>query len=123
LKPHLPKKRHLREGVGQGRIRKMGKPKFQTNRTRLFAEELLMCVVRLEPLEGTSQESGSIMRRMDSVGTNDQEKSQKLKQAKLSITKLYQENRELRQQLATKTMEASVAQGCEGNMTWLKRWL
>jgi hypothetical protein len=30
---------------------------------------------------------------------------------------------ELRQQLATKTMEASTTQGCEGNVTWLKRHL
>jgi hypothetical protein len=60
---------------------------------------------------------------MDVVGTNDQETSQQLKQAKLAITKLYQENRELRQQLATKTTEASTMQGCEGNMMWLKRHL
>jgi hypothetical protein len=36
---------------------------------------------------------------------------------------LYQENRELRQQLAEKTLEASTSQGREGNMTWLKRQL
>jgi hypothetical protein len=63
------------------------------------------------------------MRRIDSMGTNDQETSQQLKQAKLAIVELYQENRELRQQLATKTMEASTTQGHEGNVTWLKRQL
>jgi hypothetical protein len=44
----------------------------------------------------------------------------KLKQVKLAITELYQENRELRQQLATKTIEVSAAQGHEGKVTWLK---
>jgi hypothetical protein len=41
----------------------------------------------------------------------------------LAIAKLYQENRELRQQLAAKTLEVSTSQGHEGNMTWLKRHL
>jgi hypothetical protein len=54
------------------------------------------------------------MRRMDVVGTNDQDPSQQLKQEKLAITELYQENRELRQQLATKTIEVSAAQGAKG---------
>jgi hypothetical protein len=63
------------------------------------------------------------MRRMDVMGTNDQDPSQQLKQVKLAIAELYQENRELRQQLATKTIEVSAAQGREGNMTWLKRQL
>jgi len=79
-----------------------------------------MHVVRLEPVEGTSRESGSRTRRMDVAGTNDQEPSQ---QVKLAIVELYQENRELRQQLATKTIEVSAAQGREGNVTWLKRQL
>jgi hypothetical protein len=92
-------------------------------RTRPIVEQLLMRVVRLEPLEGTSRESGRRMRRMDVHGSNDQETSQQLKQAKLAIVELYQENRELRQQLATKITEASTTQGREGNMTWLKRQL
>jgi predicted RNase H-like nuclease (RuvC/YqgF family) len=58
-----------------------------------------------------------------SQGANSQETSQQLKQAKLAIVELYQENRELRQQLATKTTEASTTQGREGNVTWLKRQL
>jgi hypothetical protein len=60
---------------------------------------------------------------MDTTGVNDQEPSQQLKQAKLAITELYQENMELRRQLATKTMEASTVQGREGNVAWLKRQL
>jgi hypothetical protein len=58
---------------------------------------------------------------MDVVGENSQETSQQLKQEKLAIFELYQENRELRQQLATKTTEQSTTQGHEGNVTWLKR--
>jgi hypothetical protein len=42
---------------------------------------------------------------------------------KLAIAELYQENRELRRQLAVKTMEVSASQGYEGNMMWLKRHL
>ena len=57
------------------------------------------------------------------MGTNGQDPSQQLKKVKLAIAKIYQENRELRQQLATKTIEVSAAQGHEGNMTWLKRQL
>jgi hypothetical protein len=76
---------------------------------RSVAEKLLMCVVRLEPVEATSQESRSRMRGMDVAGTNDQELSQQLKQAKLAIVELYQENRELRQQLVMKTIEVSAA--------------
>jgi hypothetical protein len=60
------------------------------------------------------------MRRMDVTGTNDQDPSQQLKQEKLSIAKFYLENRELRQHLATKTIEVSATQGREGNVTWLK---
>jgi enterochelin esterase-like enzyme len=51
--------------------------------------------------EKVGEEQGGWM----STGTNDQETSQQLKQAKLAIVELYQENRELRQQLATKTMK------------------
>jgi hypothetical protein len=93
-------------------------------RARSIAEKLLMCIVLRETLEGTSQESRSRMRRMDALSSNDQETTQQLKQAKLSITELYQENRELRQQMATKITEASAAQGHEGNATWLniQRW-
>jgi hypothetical protein len=58
---------------------------------------------------------------MDSLSSNDQETAQLLRQAKLAITELYQENRELGQQLATKITEASTMQGHEGNVTWLKR--
>ena len=55
---------------------------------------------------------------VDVAGTNDQYPSQ---QEKLAIVELSQENRELRQQLAIKTIEVSAAQGHEGSVTWLKR--
>jgi hypothetical protein len=61
------------------------------------------------------------MKSMVVMGSNDQETAQKLKQAKLSIAYLYQESRQLRQQLATKITEASAAQGRGGNVIWLKR--
>jgi hypothetical protein len=63
------------------------------------------------------------MRRMDATSSNDQEIAQQLKKVKLSIVELYQENRELRQQLETQITEASTTQGHEGNVTWLKRQL
>jgi cell shape-determining protein MreC len=53
------------------------------------------------------------------MGTNVQDPSQQLKQMQLAIAELYQENKELRQQLATKTIEVSTMQGREGHMTWL----
>jgi hypothetical protein len=92
-------------------------------RARSAAEELLMRAIRLEPVEGTSRESWSRMRRTDVEGTDVRESSQQLKQVQLAITELYQENRELRQQLAVKTLEVSASQGHEGNVTWLKRQL
>jgi hypothetical protein len=86
-------------------------------------EELLMHAIQLEPAGGSSREGRRRTRKIDITGTNDQEPSQQLKQAKLAIAELYQENMELRRQLATKTMEASATQGREGNMAWLKRQL
>jgi hypothetical protein len=49
--------------------------------------------------------------------------SQQMKQANMAITEIYQEIMELRRQLASKTTEASAAQGREGNMAWLKMHL
>jgi hypothetical protein len=60
---------------------------------------------------------------MDFMGKNDQDSSQWMNQAKIAIVELYQENRELRQQLATKTIEMSATQGRKGNMMWLKIYL
>jgi hypothetical protein len=60
---------------------------------------------------------------MDAMGENSQETSQQLNQVKLAISELYQENIELRQQLMTNIMETSTTQGCEGNVTWIKRQL
>jgi hypothetical protein len=86
-------------------------------------EELLMHAIRLEPAGGSSREDRRKTRKVDIIGVNDQEPSQQLKQAKLAITEIYQENMELRQQLVTKIMEASAVQGSEVNVAWLKRQL
>jgi hypothetical protein len=88
-----------------------------------MAEEILMCSIRLEPAGGSSHEGRRRTREMDTTRENDQEPSQKLKQEKLAITKLYQENMDLRWQLATKNMEVSTVQGHEGNVAWIKRQL
>jgi hypothetical protein len=87
---------------------------------RSVAEELFMHTIRLEPIGGLICERRRRTRKIDITGTNDQDPSQKLKQENLGITKLYQENMELRRQLATKTMEASTVQGREGKVAWLK---
>jgi ribosomal protein S28E/S33 len=46
-----------------------------------------------------------------------------LKKTQLAIANILQENKELRQQLAAKTLEVLASQGREGNMTWIKRQL
>jgi hypothetical protein len=61
------------------------------------AEELLMCTIQLEHVEGSSQEIWSRRRRIDTEGTDVRDFLQQLKQEKLDIVELYQENRELRQ--------------------------
>jgi hypothetical protein len=90
---------------------------------KITAKQLLMCSIRLEPVEGLSRETYDRRRRTYIEGTNICKPLQQLKQAQLAIADLYQENIELRQQLATKTLEASTSQGHEGNVTWLKRQL
>jgi hypothetical protein len=107
-----------RKNKEAGEIQVPNKP-----RAKSVVEELLMRAIRLEPAEGTSRGSGSRTRRTDVMGTNVREPSQQLKQAQLVVAELYQENRELRQQLAAKTLEMSASQGHEGNVTWLKRQL
>jgi hypothetical protein len=92
-------------------------------RVGLIAEELLRRAIRLEPAGKSSHEDRNRTRRVDVAGENEQAPSQQLKQAKLAIAELYQENMELRRQLATKTTEASAAQGHGGNVAWLKRQL
>jgi predicted RNase H-like nuclease (RuvC/YqgF family) len=62
-------------------------------------------------------------RNLEDTGTNKEMESQQLKQAKLAIVELYQENGELKRQLATKTTKPSVAQSRGGNVAWLKRHL
>jgi hypothetical protein len=71
----------------------------------LIVEELLRCAIQLEPVGGWSHKDRIRTRREDITGENDQVPTQQLKQAKLAIIELYQENMELRGQLATKSME------------------
>jgi hypothetical protein len=86
-----------------------------------FGKELLMCTIRLEPVEGPSREACGRKRRIDVEGPNIRELSQQLNQAQLAITELYQEKWEMRKQLAANTLEASTSHGQERNMTWLMR--
>jgi len=90
---------------------------------RSLIEELLMCSIQLELIEGASQESWSRTRRTNTVGTNVREPSQQLKKAQLANAKLYQENRELKRQLEAKTLKVLTSQDLEENMTWFKRQL
>ena len=59
----------------------------------------------------------------ESMGTNEETPSQQLKKEKMAIVKLYQENRELKRQLVTKTTESSIAKIHGGNVAWMKRQL
>jgi hypothetical protein len=70
-----------------------------------------MRVIRLEPVDDPSRERCGRRRREDTEGTTICEPSQQLKKGKLAITNLYQENKELRQQLVANTLEASASQG------------
>jgi hypothetical protein len=95
--------------------RKRGRPRKNKNveeaqapnepRTQSVAEKLLMCVVRLEPIEGSSWESCERWRRLGTESMDVRESSQQLKQVQLAIFELYQENRELRKKLAERNVE------------------
>jgi hypothetical protein len=89
----------------------------------LIAKELLRHAIRLELVGRSGHEDRNRARKGDVAGANEETPSQQLEQAKLAIAELYQENRELRRQLATKTVEASAAQSHQGNVAWLKRQL
>jgi hypothetical protein len=98
-KQQLPRRR--------GRLRKnreTTKAKIlEGRRVRLAAGGLLRCTTQIEPDGKSSQKCGIRTRKANAVRTNEEAPSQQLKQAKMAIAKLYQENRELKRQLATKT--------------------
>jgi hypothetical protein len=73
--------------------------------TQSAAERLLMHVVQLEPVEGSSRGIGERRRRSGMKTWRFRSHRSKLKQAQLTIAELYQENRELRRQLAERTVE------------------
>jgi hypothetical protein len=76
-------------------------------RGKLATEELIMHAIKIELVEGPSQEIHDRQRRLDTKGMNICESSQQLKKSQLTITKLYQENKELRQRSTENTLEAS----------------
>jgi len=82
-----------------------------------------MHAIRLEHVRTTSRGSGSQMRKTEASCSNIRGPNLQLEQAQIAIAKIYQENRELRRQLAAKNLEVSAPQGHEGNTTWLKRQL
>jgi hypothetical protein len=53
-------------------------------------------VVQIEPVEGSSRGISERQKRLGTENMEVQESLQQLKQAQLTIVKLYQENRELR---------------------------
>jgi hypothetical protein len=93
----------------------------EESRIRSIVEELLRCAIRLEHIGDLSQKNKNRERRADVIGENEKAPSQQLKQSKLAIAELYQENMELRRQLVTKATKAPTTQGPEGNVAWLKR--
>jgi hypothetical protein len=107
----------------KGRIRRLGKPKSQAIACKIDHRGITYACYSVRACRRHKLERGRIMRRTNVVGANIREPTQQLKQAQLAIAELYQENRELRQQLAAKTLEVSASQGHEGKVTWLKRQL
>jgi len=109
----------------RGRPRKNKEARENQNQiescTGLAVEELLIRSIDLEPIKNTSRGRGSRMRSMDASRSNVRDPTQQMEQAQISIVEIYLENRELRWKLAAKTLEVSTSQGCEGNITWLKR--
>jgi hypothetical protein len=92
-------------------------------RTKSAAKRLLMRIVQLEPVEGARKGIDERWRKSGDENVNVQELSQQLKQAQHAIAELYQENRELRRQLAERTIEMPTSQSRAGNVNWLKKQL
>jgi hypothetical protein len=84
-------------------MRRSRKLKFQKARIGLAVEGPLGHSTQMELAGKSSRECGIRTRRVDATRKNEEVTSQQLKQEKLEISKLYQENRELKRQLATKT--------------------
>jgi hypothetical protein len=78
----------------RGKLRLIKKPKEiqapSELHTHSSVEKLLMRIVRLEPVEGSSRGIGERRRRSGDENVDDQESSQQLKQAHLAIAELYQ---------------------------------
>jgi hypothetical protein len=80
-------------------------------------EDLFIHSIWIEPIDGPRREDSNRRRRTNNEGKSIHGPLQQINKAQLSIVELYQVNRELRQQLATKTLEASMPQSREGNET------
>jgi hypothetical protein len=115
----IPRRRgRPRKNKEAGETRVPSEPRAKSGRKNYLCTPFGWNLSKVQ-VEKAGAEGGGQM----SEGTDVREPSQQLKQAQLAIAELYQENRELRQQLAAKTLEVSASQGHEGNMTWLKRQL
>jgi hypothetical protein len=79
-------------------------------RTLSVVEKLLVCVVRLKLVEGSSREINERWRRLGTESMEVRESSRQLKQVQLAIVELYQENIDLRKQLAEKTVKTTSSQ-------------
>jgi hypothetical protein len=78
-------------------------------RAQLVVDKLLMHVVWIKPVEGSSQEICDRRRRTGTESMDVRESSQQLNREQLAIAELYQENRKLRRQLVERTVETSTS--------------
>jgi hypothetical protein len=108
-----PKKK-TREGEGD-------RPKAELS-ARPTLEESVMPTNHSE-LVGTTGKGGRRRKgRVEESGASVENSAQQLEQAQFAIAELYQENRELRRQLAEKTQRIP-PQGRAGSTVWLQRQL
>lgn len=86
-------------------------------------EESIILTDHLE-LVGTNDKGGRRRKgRAEAPGASIENFTQQIEQAQFSIVELYQENRELRHQLAEKTQRILPPQGRAGSTIWLQRQL
>jgi chromosome segregation ATPase len=103
--------------------------------TKSSAKRFPMHIVQLELVEGANKGIDERQVELGEENANVQEMKQQLKQAQHVIAQFYQENRELRRQLAERIIETPASQSRagqlpptsptmrEGNVNWLKKQL
>jgi hypothetical protein len=84
-------------------------------------EEPAMLTNWSEPVGTTGRGGGRRKGREKHRALPSKVPAQQLEQAQLAIAELYQENRELRRQLAAKDQETPSSQGRAGSTVWLQR--